>query len=250
MNRNKESYAGFTLIELLASMAILGLIVIMLFGVFQQTSKAWLGGEKHVEIFAETRAVLDLMSRELSQAVANQKITFHGDLHEVYFVAPLDTDPLNNHADLCEVGYKYIQGAAPNYKWRIIRRITEPTTANIAPTGFWDFYPNPATWWDDNANLARSFDANQDATLADGSVLNFELDYRDATGALLAVPYDSQAHGDRLPAAIMISMDIVDSRTAAKLRLVSLNTGDEWIPLTNSTLRTFSTLVYMPNALP
>jgi prepilin-type N-terminal cleavage/methylation domain-containing protein len=72
----KAQARGFTLIELLASMAILGLIVVILFGVFQQTSKAWLGGERHVETFTQARAVLDLMSRDLSQAIATDKIPF------------------------------------------------------------------------------------------------------------------------------------------------------------------------------
>src|SRR2546427_492634 len=78
---------AFTLIELLASMAILGLIVVMLLGVFQQTSKAWLRGESHVETFTQARAALDFMCRELSQAIATDKISFF---------AQQDTTPLGN----------------------------------------------------------------------------------------------------------------------------------------------------------
>src|SRR5437899_1219325 len=66
---------GFTLIELLASLAILGLIMTMLFTVFEQVNKAWLNGENRVETFTQARALLDLMSRELSEAIATPKIS-------------------------------------------------------------------------------------------------------------------------------------------------------------------------------
>ena len=102
----KRSRAAFTLIELMVSMAILGLIMVILFSIFEEVNKAWLNSENRVETFTQARAVLDFLSRELSQAVATPKITFYGDVNKLYFIAPLNTDPANQ-ADLCEVGYEY-----------------------------------------------------------------------------------------------------------------------------------------------
>jgi prepilin-type N-terminal cleavage/methylation domain-containing protein len=93
-----QSRAAFTLTELMVSMAILGLIMVMLFGIFEQVNKAWLNGENRVETFTQARAIMDLMSRELSQAVATPKISFFGGPNKVCFVAPVNTAA--NQADL------------------------------------------------------------------------------------------------------------------------------------------------------
>src|SRR5664280_2130498 len=89
MYRARFGIVAFTLIELLASMAILSLIMVMLFSAFEQISKAWTNGENRVETFTQARAILDLMSRELSQAIATPKIPFSlQDKRHIYFVAP------------------------------------------------------------------------------------------------------------------------------------------------------------------
>src|ERR1035437_5758317 len=92
----EDNRVAFTLIELLASMAILALIMVMLFSAFEQISKAWTQGESRVETFTEARAVLDLMSRELSQAIATPQITFRAEKDKVYFVAPVNANPANH----------------------------------------------------------------------------------------------------------------------------------------------------------
>jgi prepilin-type N-terminal cleavage/methylation domain-containing protein len=221
--------AGFTLIELLTSMAILGLIMVMLFSVFEQVNKAWLNGENRVETFTQARAILDLMSRELSQAIATSKIPFHADTNTVVFVAPVNAqgDPA---ADLCEVGYVFNPNA-----YTLTRKLTQSTHAN------WDFYGG-GLWW-------NSFDTNKNAVLANDTILNLTFQYLDVFGnPIPALPQDL----NKLPYAVLISMGVVDSRTAAKLRLVPIppNPITAWQTITNSTLRSFSTLVYLPNALP
>jgi prepilin-type N-terminal cleavage/methylation domain-containing protein len=248
---------GFTLIELLASLAILALIMTMLFTVFEQVNKAWLNGENRVETFTQARAILDLMSRELSQAITTtntpKEITFYGDTNRVYFVAPVNANPANQ-ADLCEVGYEHeLQDAAAPGKWtmRIRRRLTEPTAVNIASGGRWDLYTDPTTWWDDAAIPVRSFDPNREATLAANSVLSLRFRYlkRDGTPYPPVPPYRSENNNNSLPYAVVIFLDSVDSRTAARLKLVP-NVGTAWQPITNSTLRSFSTTVYLPNISP
>jgi prepilin-type N-terminal cleavage/methylation domain-containing protein len=243
----RRGSGAFTLIELMASMAILGLIMVMLFSVFDQVSKAWTNGENRVETFTQARAILDLMSRELSQAVATPKITFHGDVNAVYFVAPVNSDPANQ-ADLCEVGYEYeLTGLTgpPAWTFKIRRRLTEPTPGNIV-SGLWKFYANPAGWW---TPASTSFDPNREATLATNSILGLQFRYFDNSTPPIAyaTPYNSQAHNDKLPYAIQISVDAVDSRTVAKLKLVGGPGTSAGQTIIKPVLRSFSTFVYLPN---
>ena len=248
--RSRKSRAAFTLIEIMVSMAILGLIMVMLFGIFEQVNKAWLNSENRVETFTQARAIMDLLSRELSQAVATPKITFYGDVNKVYFIAPVNTDPANQ-ADLCEVGYEFeLLDTAAKPTMKVIRRFTQPNALNvIAGSGYWDFYENPFAWWNDAAEPTRSFDPNTQATLATNGVLNLQFQYLRRDGTAFPTPYQSQANLNSLPYAVAIYLDAVDPQTATRLRLVP-NVGTAWQAITNSTLRSFSTIVYLPNTSP
>ena len=215
----------------MASMAILGLIMVMLFSVFDQVNKAWLGGENRVETFTEARAILDLMSRELSQAVATTKIQFYGDAQKVYFVAPLNTAS-TNRADLCAVGYVF-DNSIPT-KPTLTRDLTEPTSANIS--GTWNIYA--AGWW------GGAFD--KQTVLTDDTILNLTFQYWDPAQNKFVNTYT----GNRLPYAVQIFMDAVDSRTVAKLKVVGGPSTPAGQSITKSTLRSFTTIIYLPNALP
>ena len=233
---------GFTLIELLASLAILALIMTMLFSVFEQVNKAWLNGENRVETFTQARAILDLMTRELSQAIATSqatstpKVPFYGDKREIHFVAPVNTS-VGRQVDLCEVGYVF-DTTIPT-KLTLTRQVTVSTNVN------WDFYVN-STWW-------QSFDPSAVATLANDTIVNLSFQYLDASGNTIATPLNNVT---KLPYAVVISMDAVDSRTATKLKVVgngSIQNGlasAAGTSITNSALRSFSTTIYLPNISP
>jgi prepilin-type N-terminal cleavage/methylation domain-containing protein len=239
-HRKDTPRRAFTLIELLASMAILSLIMVMLFSAFEQISKAWTNGENRVETFTQARAVLDLMSRELSQAIATSKIAINGqDNTHVYFVAPLNNDPANQ-SDLCEVGYEYaftpgIPGTP--YTSTLTRKLTEPTNANIG-SSIWNIYA--ALWW-------NGFDNTKDAILANDTILSLTFQYWDPAANKFVNTYS----GNKVPLAIQIVLDAVDSHTVARLKLVPNPVGGTaWVPITNATLRSFSTIVYLPNTTP
>ena len=110
----------------------------------------------------------------------------------------------------------------------------------------WDFYSNAGGWW-------ATFDAPNDVSLADGNVLNLTFTCYDNAGNKLAPPYPYNADGSighKLPYAIVISMDVVDSRTLARLAAVNGPATAAGQAITKSTLRTFSTTVYLPNTTP
>src|ERR1017187_5655727 len=106
MKSPRNTEGGFTLLELLAAMAILAVMVAMLFAAFSQASRAWLMAENRVETFTQARSALDLLSRELSQAIATTNISFLGSTTNVAFIAPISSDP-GDLVDLEEVVYQW-----------------------------------------------------------------------------------------------------------------------------------------------
>jgi len=228
------SRAGYTIVELLTSMAILGVMLAVLFSVFDQINKAWLQGENRVETFTAARAALDLMSREISQAIATPNIQFYGDATHAYFVAPVNSNS-KNFSDVCEVGYEFdrdMPNGSQNWTFQLIRHFIEPSSAANALLIYTPM------------SLGSFGASDEPVALATNCVLNLGFQYGTISGG--AITYSSTwGTPTKLPYAIVINTDVVDSRTATKLRLVQ-NVGNNWVSLTNSTLRSFSTTVYLP----
>jgi len=229
--------SGFTLIEMLTSMAILGVLSALLFAAFNQASKAWLQGESRVETFSQARATLDFMAQELSQAIQSSNVNFHGLLNEVDFVAPLAA---TNCSDLCQVQYVYTSTppiANPYPTWMITRHFTAPTSANIpavfgGTTGYWN--PASPTWW-------TTWDPKTDAVLASNCVLNMSFTYYDQNGNAIPLPYgNGVTPNTNLPRSIFISMDVIDSRTAAALATLGVTNA----VLASQTVHNFSRTVF------
>jgi len=65
----RGSRTGFTLIEVLAAITVLMIIGSILANVFHQATIAWESGLRSVEMSAEGRSALDLVSLDLSQAI-------------------------------------------------------------------------------------------------------------------------------------------------------------------------------------
>jgi hypothetical protein len=241
--------------ELLTSIAVLGVMMAMLFSVFNQINNAWLQGDSRVETFTTARATLDYMSRELSQAIATN-IAFYGDATHIYFVAPVNTGS-TNLADLCEVGYE-LQVKDPNNPQKltleILRRLVAPTAQNCQgfPGSTWN--PYAASWWSTTFfNKPVNPLTESTTALASNCVVGLQFQYYGPNGNLLSVPYIVPTSGNRLPSLISITMSNVDSRTATKLNLVGPippQPPTAWQTITNSTLRVFSTTVYLSNISP
>ncbi len=66
---------AFTLVELLAAMAVFALIMLMLGSILSGSMRTWSTGERNVQNNTTARAVLDLLSRDISQAVADGRLT-------------------------------------------------------------------------------------------------------------------------------------------------------------------------------
>lgn len=108
---------AFTLVEILAAITILAVVLVLLSTILDAISRTWRDGEKRIENFQSGRAIMELISRELSSAVISsnhqlienpfttaQLITFQvaRNADSIFWQAPL-RDSVNG--DVCEIGY-------------------------------------------------------------------------------------------------------------------------------------------------
>ena len=72
--KSRRTVEGFSLLEILVAMSILVIIIMMMSGVFHQSRIAWDTGLRKARMNMGGRAVVDFMSRELSQAIADDML--------------------------------------------------------------------------------------------------------------------------------------------------------------------------------
>jgi type II secretory pathway pseudopilin PulG len=233
--RPRRRHCAFSLIELLSAMSVLVVLIALLAAAFNQTKIAWMNSENRMATYQQARSILDFMSTELMQAVAATNILFHGQPDAVFFVAPVGGDT-NDVSELCEVGYVFAPGAAPDYLWQVSRRFTPPSTANLTGSPpLWNIHD--PEWWDGAGGFAS------ERILLSNSVLNLSFGYT-VNGA-----FTTSHTGATLPEAVQITIQVVDERAARRLRLMS---GDSaaFERLTNESARVFSTYVHLRMAAP
>lgn len=84
---------GFTLLELMLSLAILGVVLLIIFGALRIGTRAWEKGEKDVAIQQRQRAVLGLMGQQIASAclfeikVGDEPFYFKGSEGTIEFVS-------------------------------------------------------------------------------------------------------------------------------------------------------------------
>jgi prepilin-type N-terminal cleavage/methylation domain-containing protein len=75
----KQRLPGFSLIELLIATVILSALVVLLGSLLSTVGRAWTRGEQQTSEFQDGRAVLELIGRELAQAVISPNVQFIHD---------------------------------------------------------------------------------------------------------------------------------------------------------------------------
>lgn len=98
-NRKESGKApGFTLVEVMVTLTILGLIVLMIFGVFRLGLSAWDKGETVKEAYQEIRMISQLISPQIKSAVPymiktkkaeGNYLAFEGKASSLKFVSAL-----------------------------------------------------------------------------------------------------------------------------------------------------------------
>lgn len=82
--KNKDT--GFTLIELMISLTIIGVILVVIFGSFRISVRAWEHGEADIIAHQKQRVILERLAQQLS-AVYAEKIDFKNEADAYFFKA-------------------------------------------------------------------------------------------------------------------------------------------------------------------
>ena len=84
---------GFTLLELMLSLAIMGVVLLIIFGALRVGTRAWEKGEKDVAVHQRQRAVLGLLSQQIASAcvyeikMGDDAFYFKGSEETIEFVS-------------------------------------------------------------------------------------------------------------------------------------------------------------------
>lgn len=84
---------GFSLLELMLSLAIMGLVLLIIFGALRVGTRAWEKGEKDVAVHQRQRAVLGLLSQQIASAciyeikMGDESFYFKGSEETMEFVS-------------------------------------------------------------------------------------------------------------------------------------------------------------------
>lgn len=112
---NPSRRCGFTLVELLLAMAILGLLVLMLAQMFNETTRAFQVGEVKVANNSDGRGILDFIAREMQQAIGNSDWFFsveqNAEGSKVNFMM-LGNKPTSGRRSMQAIKY-YLNGGGP-----------------------------------------------------------------------------------------------------------------------------------------
>jgi len=85
--------SGFTLLELILSLAIMGVVLLLIFGALRIGARAWEKGEADVEVEQRQRAVFELIQKQIASAcfyeikTGDDTFCFKGTETEIQFVS-------------------------------------------------------------------------------------------------------------------------------------------------------------------
>ncbi len=113
--RRARNHKAFTIAELLVAIVVTLILVGILFRVFVATASQWQAADQRIDTFRDSRAALQIMTRDLGRADTNgapQMLTLTDFFSpsapltkfakEVYAITPI---PNTGKSDLCTVGY-------------------------------------------------------------------------------------------------------------------------------------------------
>lgn len=120
----------YTLIEVLASMGIFLILMMVLMQFFSAAKTLWMTSSRRNELYANARVALDLISRDVENAMYMNDNTTRGiypfwfrervhissnnpQVNELNFIASTDLKPPNATSNICEIRYTFVSSAGP-----------------------------------------------------------------------------------------------------------------------------------------
>jgi len=223
---------NFSLVELLVSLAIFMIMMGFLFTLFNGANKAWSRSDSSTRVYDRGRAILNLISTDLQNAVVSKEKgaeipfwtgnTANGG--SFLFAAVCNMEPETTPiTTLCEVFYKFDQT-----DHKIKRSVTYDKLAAGTNNPNWNFlgttsnYPSSINSW-----LHNDWNESQFQEIIDGvESCKIEFEFKPTT--------NPPPSANILPRIVRITITIYDPMVEATQR--------------NKTKRTFSKLIYLPSA--
>ncbi|MCF8127568.1 MAG: prepilin-type N-terminal cleavage/methylation domain-containing protein [Deltaproteobacteria bacterium] len=109
--------SGFTLLELMLSLAMMGIVLLIIFSALRIGTRAWEKGEKDVEVQQRQRAVFDLLQKQIASACLYEIKTtddtyyFKGSETDIQFVSRNPIAP-GSRSGIVYVNYTVSRGNA------------------------------------------------------------------------------------------------------------------------------------------
>jgi prepilin-type N-terminal cleavage/methylation domain-containing protein len=182
---------AFTLIELLIALAILAFLVILLASLVSAVGRSWTAGEQQVSEFQDGRAILEIISRELSQAVISPNLQFvqnptlpsglkqRANSDSLFWQAPAAS---TTNGNLAEIGY-YLTEDKNNNGAEVyqLRRFFVPPTDSTN----YKIFSSPYLPTDNSAPWVTSFVSSNLSTPVASGVIAFWARCFDCNGDLI-----------------------------------------------------------------
>lgn len=188
--------AGFTLIELLVASAIFSLMLVFLLSLSDSVRKSWERGEHSVEVSQNGRAILNLIERDLSQAVVSRTMQFCQNPDLAALLPADETQPTNSTSllfwqasmeapsGLGQVGWYLawsLNAAEPSERFRLyrFRRALTTSESRLSPPGTFDL--TRGIFWLKSPSLNQNTFASN-STLVFSGTLGFWVSCLDRNG--------------------------------------------------------------------
>ncbi len=251
--RKKRKSSAFTVVEVLVASAILSIIMIILFNIFNKATQTWIHGQTSISRSSSTRMVFEVMSREISQAIISTNgwtnpataptLRFVGTITGVYFVVPVPPS-IAFGSDMSRVGYNYKQPTVAYGVTNLVRYCTDPVIADISSLA-WNPRDSTITSSTPFGTLPTAFTTTN--VVAD-NIAGFTLTYYDSAGNPSAGNLWDSAKGvgqtNLLPSVIEVTLVILDNRNGPNTPTAGAARSD-WV---NRYAVTNSTVIHLINA--
>lgn len=264
----RSDRSGFTIIELLAAMSILVFIVLMMTRVFSDATSAWTLGAERITTATEGRAVMDFMVNELTQAVADEDLTFKlsssvnfgvsaygAASDELYFGAVVQAGLSSNKRNLDQFAYFIApmldenENIMPN-RYRLVR--TRRTASMYASqVNRQNSIYRKEQWWEHmNPTAGYSEEAMNDGqgseTIAE-NVSAFEVWTWSEKSNGYEPDYDSRDYDDLLPLWADVYLEMLSEEDAQQMAILWPVNQQAALEFLAANAKRFTTRVFFPN---